>query len=69
MTGQPHLIVMGMVVEQRLADLHAEADRLRLAHLAQQGADRGQAWPDLAAVVAVVVTLVLLAANVAIGPA
>jgi hypothetical protein len=71
MSGQPHLIVMGMIVEQRLADFHVEVERLRLARLAQQSADRRQAWPDLAAVVAVVLVLVLalLAADVAIGRA
>jgi hypothetical protein len=71
MSGQPHLIVMGMIVEQRLADFHVEAERLRLARLAQQCAGRRQAWPDLAAVAAVVLVLVLalLAADVAVGRA
>jgi hypothetical protein len=63
MIGQSHLIVMGMVAEQRIAALHAEAERHRLGRLTQPGADRHRSWPDLAAL-AVVFALVLLAANV-----
>jgi hypothetical protein len=70
MIGQSHLFVMGMVTEQRVADFHAEAERHRLARLAPPRADRRQAWPDLAAVVAVITVLaLLLAANFAVGAA
>jgi hypothetical protein len=63
MIGQSHLIVMSTVAEQRSADLHAEAARHRLGHLAGQRADHRDAWPDVVAVVAVVLLLALLFAT------
>jgi hypothetical protein len=69
MIGQSQLMVMGMVVEQRLAGFHAEAERQRLGRSAEQGADRRRAWSDLAAVAVVVALVLLLAANVAVGAA
>jgi hypothetical protein len=69
MTGPPHLIVIGMVTEQRLADFHAEAERHRLGRVAQQGADHRRVWPELAAVAVVLALALLLVANVAVGAA
>ena len=68
MTGQSHLIVIGMVAEQRRADFHAEAERHRLGRLALQHAEGRRAWPEVAEAVAVVVALALLiTANFAVG--
>lgn len=68
MTGFSHPFVMVRVAEQRRADFQAQADRDRLARSVQSNADPRFAWPDRAAVVAVVVAL-LLAAGAAVGAA
>ena len=68
MTGFPHPVVMVTVAAHRRADFQAQADRDRLARLVQPSVDARLAWPDRAAVVAVVVAL-LLAAGAAVGAA
>ena len=68
MTGFPHPFVMATVAAHRRAEFQAQADRDRLARSVQPNADPRLAWPDRAAVVAVVVAL-LLAVGTAVGAA
>jgi hypothetical protein len=64
MSGNPHPVVMGMVVEQRLAGFHAEAERYRLERLARRPAEDRDLRPDVFAVVLVVLLLLLLVKEV-----
>jgi hypothetical protein len=65
MTFTPHPIVMTTLARQRGAELQAQADRFRLATLAQDGDGdhRRQQRSDRAAIAAVALALALLAAG------
>ena len=63
MIGQPHPVVAYAAAGHRIAAFQAEAERYRLARLVQQVASHRQAWPDVVAVVAVVLLLALLLAT------
>ena len=60
MTINPSAFVLTVHEEHRRSNFHAQADRDRLARLAQGDGDRGPHWPDVAAVLAVVMVLALL---------
>ena len=62
MLGQTHPIVLSQEVALRHAELHVEADRDRLEHIAIRGATPLEQWADVAATWAVVAALALLLA-------
>jgi hypothetical protein len=62
MTINPHPFVLTTAARQRGAELHAAADRYRLATLAQGDIHRRRPRGELPAVVAVALALVLLLA-------
>ena len=62
MAGIPHPVTVTVYAEQRRADFLAWAERERLGALARPRAGQHLTWPDLVAVVAVVVVVALLLA-------
>jgi hypothetical protein len=62
MSFGPHPNVLTLIGEERSADIHLQADQLRLLKLSQTNPDRRQPWSDLPALRAVATVLSLLAA-------
>lgn len=62
MTGVPHPISMTALAAQRVADLHAEAERDRLCACAEATVDRPQPWPDRPLARAIASALAIVAA-------